>query len=165
MRSFHEFVENRNESLLNEYIKYCLDNNLEIDEGMMDTFRGLGKKLLPAAALVTAGTMAAPHAQGANFSAKNLPANIHDIRNAPDSNPNDYKFDGQDWKIQINGKQKTFSPYALKQVMKNLERNKSVWSVHWDNESKNIKVDTKDGRILYYDINGNEINGNELSKR
>ena len=154
MRTFSEFVENKEQDILKEYIQYCLENNVDIDEGMMDTFRGLGKKILPAAALLT-GTTAA---QGAHFSAKTLPPNIHDIRNAPDSNPNDYKFKGQDWKIQQNGKEVTFSPLALRNVMKNLERDNSGSSVHYDTETKKIVVDTADGRTLYYDILGNPLN-------
>ena len=163
MRSFHEFVENRNESLLNEYIKYCLDNNLEIDEGLLDTFKKYGKSALVAAAPFVAGGMMAPKAGAMDFSAKNLPANIHDIRNAPDSNPNDYKFQGGDWVVQQSGKQVKFSPSAIKAKLQNLERDHSGSSAHWNNETKNFTVHTPYGKILTYDLTGKLINTTEAN--
>ena len=55
MRTFSEFVENKEQDILKEYIQYCLENNIDIDEGLMDKFKQYGKAAVLAAAPFVAG--------------------------------------------------------------------------------------------------------------
>ena len=138
MRSFHEFVENRNESLLNEYIKYCLDNNLEIDEGLLDTFKKYGKSALVAAAPFVAGGMMAPKAGATEFTTKDMGTNT---MNVISKDPSQYKFKHGDWqKRQADGGEAKFEMWKLKEKMNNLQKKYPHAKVTWDDQTDQFKV-------------------------
>lgn len=67
MQGFYEFIQKRDQNLLRDYINYCQENGIEIDEGLMDTARGTFGKIKNVIAPLTAAALLASPAAGQDF--------------------------------------------------------------------------------------------------
>jgi hypothetical protein len=138
MRTFSEFVENKEQDILKEYIQYCLENNIDIDEGLMDKFKQYGKAAVLAAAPFVAGSMMTPKVGATEFTTKDMGTNT---MNVIKKDPSQYRFTQGDWyKHQAGGGEAKFEMSKLKDKMNKLQQQYPHAKVTWDDQTDQFKV-------------------------